>query len=163
VCSATGKPAPKITWLDDRDLDKSAEIHHIQNANGTITVANRLTFSSSHLHALACLLDHPQGRKIKAVYLEKAREGVEKSIIVMAIIIAVVFLTVLIHYIMRLINRKSEKLKIRSAARTPAKEKGLRQDLREEAESLDMSKDQHVVYQKEVMQTSKASSNYSCP
>lgn len=38
-------------------------------------VANRLTFSANHLHALACLLDHPQGRKMKAVYLEKGREG----------------------------------------------------------------------------------------
>lgn len=75
VCSATGKPAPKITWLDDRDLDKSPEIHHVQNANGTVTVANRLTFSADHPRALACLLDHPQGRKMKTVYPEKGREG----------------------------------------------------------------------------------------
>lgn len=75
VCSATGRPAPKITWLDDRDLDESPEIHQIQNANGTVTVATRLTFSANRLHALACLLDHPQGRKMKAVYLEKGREG----------------------------------------------------------------------------------------
>uniref|UniRef100_A0A8C3KEF3 Ig-like domain-containing protein n=1 Tax=Calidris pygmaea TaxID=425635 RepID=A0A8C3KEF3_9CHAR len=75
VCSATGKPAPKITWLDDRDLLESPEIRHVQNPNGTVTVANRLTFSASHIRALTCLLDHPQGRKMKAVYLEKEREG----------------------------------------------------------------------------------------
>jgi len=75
VCSATGKPAPKITWLDDKDLNESPEIHHFQNANGTVKVANRLTFSANHFHALTCLLDHPQGRKMKVLYLEKGREG----------------------------------------------------------------------------------------
>ncbi|NXS44104.1 MO2R4 protein, partial [Balaeniceps rex] len=149
VCSATGKPAPKITWLDDRDLDESPEIHHVQNANGTVTVANRITFSANHLHALACLLDHPQGRKMKAVYLEKGREGVQKSIIVMAVLIAVMFLTILILCVMKLINRKTKKLMRCSAPRTPAKEKGLHQDLSEKAASLHTPKDQHVVYQNE--------------
>ncbi|NXH76588.1 MO2R4 protein, partial [Hydrobates tethys] len=149
VCSATGKPAPKITWLDDRDLDESPEIRHVQNANGTVTVANRLTFSANHLRALTCLLDHPQGRKKKAIYLEKGREGVPKSIIIMVVFIAVVFLTILIYCIIRLINRKRKKLKRRSAPRTPAKGKDLHQDLSEKAMSLHMPKDQHVVYQNE--------------
>ncbi|NXJ33495.1 MO2R5 protein, partial [Ciconia maguari] len=149
VCSATGKPAPKITWLDERDLDESPEIHHVQNANGTVTVANRLTFSANHLRALACFVDHPQGRKMKAVYLEKGREGVQKTIIIMVVLIAVVFLAILIHCIMRLINRKRKKLKRRSAPRTPAKKKGLHQDLSEKAMSLHVPKDQHVVYQNE--------------
>ncbi|XP_063199743.1 OX-2 membrane glycoprotein-like [Chroicocephalus ridibundus] len=152
VCSATGKPAPKITWLNERNLDESPEIHRVQNANGTVTVANRLTFSASHLHALACLLDHPQGRKMKAVYLEEAREGAQKSMIVMAVVIAVLFLTILIPCIMRLKNRKREKLKRCSAPRTPTavkEEKGLHQDLSEEAKSLHMPKDQDVLYQNE--------------
>uniref|UniRef100_A0A8C5NTR3 CD80-like immunoglobulin C2-set domain-containing protein n=1 Tax=Junco hyemalis TaxID=40217 RepID=A0A8C5NTR3_JUNHY len=51
VCSATGKPAPSITWLDDRALEERPQIHHIQNINGTVTVASRLTFSASHLHS----------------------------------------------------------------------------------------------------------------
>ncbi|NXT28296.1 MO2R4 protein, partial [Syrrhaptes paradoxus] len=147
VCSATGKPAPKISWLDDRDLDGSPEIQHVQNANGTVTVANRLTFSASHLCALVCLLDHPQGRKMKAVCLEKGSEGVQKSIIVVAVIIAVVFLTIMIYCIMRLINRQRKKLKRCIAPRTPAKEKSLQQDLSEKAMSLHMLKDQHIVYQ----------------
>ncbi|NXV97773.1 MO2R4 protein, partial [Calonectris borealis] len=149
VCSATGKPAPKITWLDDADLDESPEIHHVQNANGTVTVTNRLTFSANHLRALTCLLDHPQGREKKEVYLEKGREGVQKSIIIMAVFIAVVFLTVLIYCIIRLINKKRKKLKRRNARRTPAEEQGLHQDLSEKAMSLHMLKDQHVVYQNE--------------
>ncbi|NXU30875.1 MO2R4 protein, partial [Thalassarche chlororhynchos] len=149
VCSATGKPAPKITWLDDRDLDDSPEIHHVQNANGTVTVTNRLTFPANHLRALTCLLDHPQGRKMKAVYLEKGREGVQKSIIIMAVFIAVVLLTILIYCIVRLINRNRKKLKRYSAPRTPAKKQRLHQDLSKKAVSLQMPKDQHVVCQNE--------------
>lgn len=75
VCSATGKPAPNITWLDDRGLEETPQIHHIQNTNRTVTVTSRLNVSASHLHALFCLLDHPQGRQKKALHLEKRREG----------------------------------------------------------------------------------------
>ncbi|NXY69995.1 MO2R4 protein, partial [Glareola pratincola] len=147
VCSATGKPAPKITWVNESDLDESPEIHRVQNANGTVTVANRLTFSANHLRALVCLLDHPQGRKMKAVYLEEAREGAQKNTIIMAVVIAALFLTILIYCIVRLKNRKRENLKRCTAPRTPAVEKGLHQDLSEEAKSLHMPKDQHVLYE----------------
>ncbi|NXX55636.1 MO2R4 protein, partial [Scopus umbretta] len=146
VCSATGKPAPKITWLDDRELDESPEIDHIQNANGTVTVANKLTFSANHLHALTCLLDHPQGRKMKAVYLEKGKEGVQKNVIIMAVLIAVMFL-ILICCVLKLINRKTKKLTCCIAPRTPAKEKGLHQGLSEKAVSLHTPKDEYVVDQ----------------
>ncbi|XP_053912866.1 nectin-1 isoform X2 [Cuculus canorus] len=74
VCSAIGKPAPKISWLGERELNESPEIQHIQNANGTVTVMSRLTFFANHHRALACFLDHIQGRKMKVVYLEKGRE-----------------------------------------------------------------------------------------
>lgn len=66
---------PQVSWLADGDLDEPPEIHRIQNANGTVTVANRLTFSANHLRVLVCLLDHPQGRKMKVVHLEEGREG----------------------------------------------------------------------------------------
>ncbi|NXG64136.1 MO2R4 protein, partial [Hemiprocne comata] len=149
VCSATGKPAPQITWLDDRNLDKSPEIHSIQNANGTVTVANRLTFSTNHFHALACLLDHPQGKKMKAIFLEKGKEGVQKSIISMAVFTAVVLLTVLLYCTMRQINRRGEKQKRCSPPRTPAEEEGLHQDLGEKARTLHTQKDKRIAYQNE--------------
>uniref|UniRef100_A0A8D2QVN7 Ig-like domain-containing protein n=1 Tax=Zosterops lateralis melanops TaxID=1220523 RepID=A0A8D2QVN7_ZOSLA len=69
VCSATGKPTPNIT------LTEAWRRHHVQNTNRTVTAASRLTFSANHLHALFCLLKHPQGRKMKALHLEKGREG----------------------------------------------------------------------------------------
>ncbi|NXA13256.1 MO2R5 protein, partial [Sapayoa aenigma] len=151
VCSATGKPAPIITWLDERGMVESPEIHRIQNTNGTVTVASRLTFSANNLHALSCLLYHPQGRKMKALHLqEKERKGVQKSTdIIMMVAIAVLLSTIMIYCVMRL-NRRIKKQKRHSAPRTPAKETGLHQDLGEEASmSLHTPKDQYVVYQHE--------------
>ncbi|NXL44529.1 MO2R4 protein, partial [Podilymbus podiceps] len=148
VCSATGKPAPIITWLDDRDLNESPEIHQIQNANGTVTVANRRTFSANHFRALACLLDHPQGRKMKALYLEKEREGVQTSIVVVTVITAVLLIIGTLCIIL-LVNRKIKNLKRCSAPRTPPGEKGLHQDLSEKAMSPHTPKDQHIAYQHE--------------
>ncbi|NXM32656.1 MO2R4 protein, partial [Oxyruncus cristatus] len=151
VCSATGKPAPNITWLDDRGLHESPEVHHIQNPNGTVTVASRLTFSANHLHALCCLLEHPQGRKIKALFLDKkGEEGVQKMVIIMWVVIAVLVLTILMMCCVTGVNNRREKQKSHSAPRTPAKETGLHQDLGKKASvSLHLPIDQHVVYQNE--------------
>ncbi|NXP18220.1 MO2R4 protein, partial [Scytalopus superciliaris] len=140
VCSATGKPAPSITWLDGRGLDESPELLHIQNANGTVTVASRLTFSANHHHALSCLLEHPQGMQTKALHLEEeGGEGVQKIIIITVVVTAVLILLVLT------LNNRRKKQKRLSAPRTPAKETGLYQELGEKASvSLHTPKDQHV-------------------
>ncbi|NXE96986.1 MO2R5 protein, partial [Menura novaehollandiae] len=151
VCSATGKPAPNIIWLDDRGLRETTEIHHIQNANGTVTVASRLTFPANHLHALFCHLEHPQGRKTKAFHLGKGREGVQKTTVIIVLILTAVLLSlILIYCVMRLHNSKRNKQKTHSAPRTPTKETGLHQDLGETAPvSLHTPKDQCIIYQNE--------------
>ncbi|NXO14098.1 MO2R4 protein, partial [Oriolus oriolus] len=151
VCTATGKPAPNITWQDDRGLEETPEIHHIQNTNGTVTVASRLTFSANHLHALSCLLDHPQGRKMKALHLEKGKEDVQKStVIIISILTAVLLLPVLIYCGMRLSNSRRNKQKTQCAPTAPAEETGSQQDLGERAsESLQTPQEQHITYQNE--------------
>ncbi|XP_068887943.1 nectin-3-like [Aphelocoma coerulescens] len=152
VCSATGKPAPNITWLHDRGLEESPEIHHIQNTNRTVTVSSRVTFSAKHPHALFCLLDHPQGRKMKALHLEKGGEDVQKNstVIITSILTAVLLLSVLIYCGMRLNNSRRNKQKTHRTPTTPAKETGSQQDLGERAsESLHTPKEQHITYQNE--------------
>ncbi|NWI76434.1 MO2R4 protein, partial [Dryoscopus gambensis] len=146
VCSATGKPAPRITWLHDRGLEETPEIHHVQNTNGTVTVASRLTFSANHLHALFCLLDHPQGRKVKSLHLEKGRDDVQKStVIITSILTAVLLFPLLIYCGMRLSNSRRN-----NAPTAPAKETGPQQDPGERAsESLHTPKEQHITYQNE--------------
>ncbi|OPJ69444.1 cell surface glycoprotein CD200 receptor 1 [Patagioenas fasciata monilis] len=149
VCSATGKPVPQISWLADGNMNEAPEIHHIQNANGTVTVANRLTFSANHYFVLVCLVDHPQGRKMKVVYLGEGRKGVQKTIIIMAVSIAGLFFTILILCTIKLINRRKKKLERKGAPGTPAEEKALHQDLRQNAMSLHTPKVQHIAYQNE--------------
>ncbi|XP_040418208.1 CD226 antigen-like [Cygnus olor] len=145
VCSATGKPAPNITWLIDEDLYEPPKIHYIQNPNGTVTVANRCTFSASHLHNLSCLLDHPQGRKVKTF---PGKRGKRKSIAIVVTFIGVIS-TVLIFFIIRLIYRKRKNLRRPRAPSTPAREKGLEQDVSEQAAKLCTPKDQRTAYQNE--------------
>ncbi|XP_066858397.1 nectin-3-like isoform X2 [Anser cygnoides] len=145
VCSATGKPAPNITWLIDEDLYEPPKIHYIQNPNGTVTVANRCTFSASHLHNLACLLDHPQGRKVKTF---PGKRGKRKSTAIVVTFIGVIS-TVLIFFIIRLIYRKRKNLQRPRALSTPAREKGLEQDVSEQAANLCTPKDQRTAYQNE--------------
>ncbi|NWI56481.1 MO2R5 protein, partial [Calyptomena viridis] len=151
VCSATGKPAPNITWVDERGMDESPEIHRIQNTNGTVTVTSRLTFPANHLHALCCLLDHPQGRKMKVLRLEeKERKGVQKSTVIMLVAMSVLLLIILIYCVMKLNNRRRKRQKKHSTPRTPAKETGLPRDLGEKASvSLHTPRNQHIVYQHE--------------
>uniref|UniRef100_A0A8B9Q763 Ig-like domain-containing protein n=1 Tax=Apteryx owenii TaxID=8824 RepID=A0A8B9Q763_APTOW len=50
LCSATGKPPPKIIWLRDKHLDEPSKVHHIQNTNGTVTVVSRHTFPREKSH-----------------------------------------------------------------------------------------------------------------
>ncbi|XP_068764897.1 OX-2 membrane glycoprotein isoform X2 [Struthio camelus] len=109
VCSATGKPPPQITWLGGEDLDETSKVHHVQNANGTVTVASRHTFPAHQLQGLACLLDHPQGRKMKAIHPEKESEGVPKSTIIVAVLAAVFFMSLML-YITKLIHRRRAKI-----------------------------------------------------
>ncbi|NXR23119.1 MO2R5 protein, partial [Cinclus mexicanus] len=151
MCSATGKPAPNITWLDNRGLKETPQIHHILNTNRTVTVTSRLNFSANHLRALFCLLNHPQGRKKKALHLEKGREGAQKNTVIITSILAAVFLLlVLIYSVMRLYSRRNKQKTHSGALRTPAKETSLQQDLGERASlSLHTPKDQHITYQNE--------------
>ncbi|XP_071592013.1 cell surface glycoprotein CD200 receptor 1-like [Heliangelus exortis] len=144
VCSATGKPAPKITWLGERGLDKSPEIHHLQNANGTVMVSSRLTFPASHLSALTCLLEHPQGRKMMTVYLEKGKKG-RLCLVSRFTLNAMRFLSITC-----VVNGLGVfRQKRCTTPRSPSEEEGLQQDLREKAISLHVLKDQHVVHQSE--------------
>ncbi|KAM7066364.1 OX-2 membrane glycoprotein-like [Acridotheres tristis] len=122
VCSATGKAAPNITWLDDRGLEDTHQIHHIQNTNRTVTVTSRLNFSASHLQALFCLLDHPQGSKKKALHLEKGLEDVQKNTVIITLILAaVLLLLVLIYCVMGLNNSRRNKQKVHTCTQNSCK------------------------------------------
>uniref|UniRef100_A0A7M4ERI5 Ig-like domain-containing protein n=1 Tax=Crocodylus porosus TaxID=8502 RepID=A0A7M4ERI5_CROPO len=55
ICSATGKPAPKITWRPEGVLTAHhPEVGSVHNADGTVTVTNACNFTLERLKSLTC-------------------------------------------------------------------------------------------------------------
>ncbi|XP_069800717.1 OX-2 membrane glycoprotein-like [Dendropsophus ebraccatus] len=63
TCSATGKPAPIITWILPKSLDIDPENDSIINLNDTETVISNLTLHSSSIRGkvvtVTCVVHHP--------------------------------------------------------------------------------------------------------
>ncbi|XP_078512888.1 nectin-3-like [Lissotriton helveticus] len=61
-CSATGKPAPEITWNLTQSLRGKPQHYFIDNPNRTITVISNFTYVSSRFspeNLVTCVLRHP--------------------------------------------------------------------------------------------------------
>uniref|UniRef100_A0A7M4ERV1 Ig-like domain-containing protein n=1 Tax=Crocodylus porosus TaxID=8502 RepID=A0A7M4ERV1_CROPO len=78
ICSATGKPAPKITWRPEGVLTAHhPEVGSVHNADGTVTVTNACNFTLERLKSLTCVMDHPEGSKKKILYQEEDKRQEE--------------------------------------------------------------------------------------
>lgn len=61
-CSATGKPAPKITWHLPSILQQKPREYHIKLSNQTVTVISNFTHAHSKIlqeYPIACVIQHP--------------------------------------------------------------------------------------------------------
>lgn len=61
-CSATGKPAPKITWHLPSILQQKPREYHIKFSNQTVTVISNFTHTHSKIlqeHPITCMIQHP--------------------------------------------------------------------------------------------------------
>ncbi|NWU90559.1 OX2G protein, partial [Upupa epops] len=61
-CSATGKPAPTITWRLPSTLQRKPREYRIQLSDHTVTVISNFTHSHSpvlHEYPIACVIQHP--------------------------------------------------------------------------------------------------------
>uniref|UniRef100_A0A8B9NR59 Ig-like domain-containing protein n=1 Tax=Accipiter nisus TaxID=211598 RepID=A0A8B9NR59_9AVES len=61
-CSATGKPAPKITWHLPSILQQKPREYHIKLGNETVTVISNFTHANPKIlqeHPIACVIQHP--------------------------------------------------------------------------------------------------------
>ncbi|XP_073526952.1 OX-2 membrane glycoprotein-like [Phyllobates terribilis] len=63
TCSATGNPAPNITWMLPENLNIAPEIYYIVNQNGTETIISNFTLNISSttyskIHVI-CVVRHP--------------------------------------------------------------------------------------------------------
>ncbi|NXF04057.1 OX2G protein, partial [Smithornis capensis] len=61
-CSATGKPAPKITWQLPSILQQKPREYHIKFSNQTVTVISNFTHTQPKIlqeYPIACVIQHP--------------------------------------------------------------------------------------------------------
>lgn len=61
-CSATGKPAPKITWRLPSILQQKPREYHIKLSNQTVTVISNFTHAHYKIlqeYPIACMIQHP--------------------------------------------------------------------------------------------------------
>ncbi|XP_037234316.1 uncharacterized protein LOC119143791 isoform X3 [Falco rusticolus] len=110
-----------------------------------ITLQNLTFEDESYYRCIFSVFPHGSFSKEICLNIQSA----ETSTIIMAVLIAVLFLAILIYGVMRLIKTERKKLNVRSVSRTPKNEKGLHQDLSNQAMSLRTLKDQNVAYQSE--------------
>ncbi|NXV79033.1 OX2G protein, partial [Atlantisia rogersi] len=61
-CSATGKPAPKITWHLPSILQQKTKEYHILHSNGVVTVISNFTHTHPKVlqeYPIVCMIKHP--------------------------------------------------------------------------------------------------------
>ncbi|XP_059576505.1 OX-2 membrane glycoprotein-like [Alligator mississippiensis] len=157
ICSATGRPAPKITWRPEGVLtDHRPQVGSVHNADGTVMVTNVCNFSVGCLKRLTCVMDHPdhpERIKEKIVYQAEDNRQEQKYKDVpeemMNIFLLVPILSVLVIMIMVQRKRKGKKSQVSSMASTPAREAFLHEDQVRSSQNLQTPRNQDVSYQNE--------------
>ncbi|NXS67164.1 OX2G protein, partial [Pandion haliaetus] len=90
-CSATGKPAPKITWLLPNILQQKPREYHIKLGNETVTVISNFTHTHSKIlqeYRIACMIQHPSLNATLVLPMDSLAQGPVSSM-ALAIAIAV--------------------------------------------------------------------------
>ncbi|NXP05235.1 OX2G protein, partial [Thinocorus orbignyianus] len=94
-CSATGKPAPKITWRLPSFLQKKPREYYIRLGNQTVTVISNFTHTHAKIlqeYPIACMIQHPSLNGTLVLPMDNLAQGVDIRV-VPAIAIAVGVLT----------------------------------------------------------------------
>ncbi|NXY26718.1 OX2G protein, partial [Atrichornis clamosus] len=88
-CSATGKPAPKITWHLPSILQQKPREYHIKFSNQTVTVISNFTHAHSKIlqeYPIACVIQHPSLNMTLVLPMDGLEQGQYSS---MALAIAI--------------------------------------------------------------------------
>ncbi|NXD30813.1 OX2G protein, partial [Spelaeornis formosus] len=88
-CSATGKPAPKITWHLPSILQQKPREYHIKFSNQTVTVISNFTHIRSKIlqeSPITCMIQHPSLNVTLVLPTDSLEQGPDSS---MAPVIAV--------------------------------------------------------------------------
>ncbi|NXG78281.1 OX2G protein, partial [Baryphthengus martii] len=90
-CSATGKPAPRITWHLPSTLQQKPREYHIKLSNETVTVISNFTHTPSKIlqeYPIACVIEHPSLNVTLDLPMNSLMQGPD-STMALAIAIAV--------------------------------------------------------------------------
>ncbi|XP_010140287.1 PREDICTED: OX-2 membrane glycoprotein-like, partial [Buceros rhinoceros silvestris] len=83
-CSATGKPAPKITWRLPSILQQKPREYHIKLSNQTVTVISNFTHAHSKIlqeHPIACVIQHPSLNTTLVLPTDSLVESPDSSVV----------------------------------------------------------------------------------
>ncbi|NXV05014.1 OX2G protein, partial [Cettia cetti] len=81
-CSATGKPAPKITWHLPSILQQKPREYHIKFSNQTVTVISNFTHSQSKIlqeYPITCMIQHPSLNVTLVLPTDSLEQGPDSS------------------------------------------------------------------------------------
>ncbi|NWQ96752.1 OX2G protein, partial [Burhinus bistriatus] len=82
-CSATGKPAPKITWRLPSFLQQKPREYHIRLGNQTVTVISNFTHTLSKIlqeYPIACVIQHPSLNVTLVLPTDSLVQGLDSSV-----------------------------------------------------------------------------------
>ncbi|XP_031445847.1 OX-2 membrane glycoprotein-like isoform X3 [Phasianus colchicus] len=99
-CSATGKPAPKITWHLPSTLLQKPKEYHIHLSNQTITVISNFTHAHSKIlkdYPIACVIQHPSLNVTLSLPMDSLTQGQDSIMaptmaIVVGVLVSLMFL-----------------------------------------------------------------------
>ncbi|NWX87904.1 OX2G protein, partial [Nothoprocta pentlandii] len=83
-CSATGKPAPKITWQLPSTLQEIPREYRRRVSNQTVTVISNLTLALSRIfqeHPIACVIQHPSLNKTLVLPMDGLTQGQDTAVV----------------------------------------------------------------------------------
>ncbi|NXN20480.1 OX2G protein, partial [Nycticryphes semicollaris] len=81
-CSATGKPAPKITWRLPSSLQKKPREYYIGLSNQTVTVISNFTHAHAKIlqeYPIACVIQHPSLNGTLVLPMDSLAQGPDSS------------------------------------------------------------------------------------
>ncbi|NWR31178.1 OX2G protein, partial [Tachuris rubrigastra] len=81
-CSATGKPAPKITWHLPSILQQKPREYHIKFSNQTTTVISNFTHTHSKIlqeYPITCMIQHPSLNVTLILPMDNLQQGLDST------------------------------------------------------------------------------------
>ncbi|XP_009991686.1 PREDICTED: OX-2 membrane glycoprotein-like [Chaetura pelagica] len=102
-CSATGKPAPKISWRLPSILQQKPREYQVKLGNQTVTVTSNFTHANSKIlqkHPIICVIQHPSLNVTLVLPMANLMQGQDSNVppaiaIVVGVLVPVVSLLLL--------------------------------------------------------------------